>query len=85
MAAVFCWVDEDGARVLADEDILAEWWQRTDPAFVACLCYEVEQFNEGGFRFTALERLGGNVRLPSRLPPVPLTKISTGLENEEAP
>jgi hypothetical protein len=55
LAAAFCWVDEDGARVLQDEDILAEWWQRTDPAFVACLCYEAEQFNEGGFRFSVLE------------------------------
>lgn len=55
LAAAFCWVDNDGARVIRDEDILEEWWQRTDPAFVSALCYEVEQFNESGWRAASLE------------------------------
>lgn len=55
LAVAFCWVDECGARVMADEDILAEWWQRTDPAFVLALCYEVEQFNESGWRALDVE------------------------------
>lgn len=45
----FCWVDEDGKRVLQDGDTRQDWWKRLDPAFVFKLVQEVTTFNESGF------------------------------------
>lgn len=56
LQVAFCWVDEAGARVMADGDIDADWWKRRDPAFVSRFVDEVRDFNLAGFAALADER-----------------------------
>jgi len=73
LQVAFCWVDDDGKRMLADRDIDCEWWRKCSPAFVVQFIREVRDYNLTGFELLGAERKNSSGStgsdLPTELPP----------------
>ena len=59
LEVAFCWVDDDGKRCMADEDVNAAWWKRQDAAFIEAFIREVRHHN--GFVRSDIEDTAKNL------------------------
>ena len=48
LTVAFCWVDENGRRVMTDDDIQATWWKRQEAGFVSAFIGAVREFSRIG-------------------------------------
>ncbi len=44
LTVAFCWVDENGRRCMADDDIQAAWWKQQEAGFISAFINEVRDF-----------------------------------------
>lgn len=55
-----CWVDDNGDRVMSEDDVFADWWQNQDGAFTSAFFRECKSF--AGFDDDDFEELEASVK-----------------------